>query len=72
MNDGITSGSGSSRRATRRPGRSVLATSQARAVPSTAEAAATETPRTRVRSSGSRVAPDAQAAARASPSVTPG
>ena len=70
MNDGITSGSGSSRRATRRPGRSVLATSQARTVPSTAEAPATETPRARVRASGPRVAAEAQAAS-VPPSVSP-
>ena len=60
MNEGSTSGSGSSSRMARRAGRSVRVTSQAAAVPTTAAASATDVARSRLRPSGARRASSAR------------
>ena len=56
MNEGSTSGRGSSSRMTRRPGRSVRITSQAASVPTAAAAAATVVASSRLRPRGPRSA----------------
>ena len=69
MKVGSTSGTGSTTRQNRRPGRSVRAVSQARVVPSADAASDTPTARRRVRPSGPRVRGEKSSPSGSAPSV---